>query len=309
MDRFIGFLRAERACSEHTVRAYCRILAELSAELPEGRALATATRLDLRAYLSHAGGAPATVAQRIAAMRAYFRWAMREGLVTEDPTERLARPRVRSSLPRVLEVGEAAALVENVAGGEPAHQRNEAILELAYGSGLRVSELSALNAEDLDLVEGLVHVRRGKGGKDRRVPVGPPALAALQGHLGGRRNGPVFLNPAGTRLGVRSIHTIVHRSGVKNGLAGVHPHAMRHSFATHLLKNGADIRSIQEMLGHASLSTTQRYAAVDLGRLRETWTQSHPLSEGSPLDTDRNTLEFESVPVQRHAGAGWNESR
>lgn len=295
MDRFLAYLRAEKGASEHTERAYGRVLAELSAQLGE-RPLHEATRFDVRAYLARAGGSPATVAQRIAAIRAFFRWAMREQLASEDPTMRLARPRVRSSLPRVLEAAEARDLVENPVLpardsrlGSTDGLRNAAILELAYGAGLRVSELAKVDIRDLDLVAGLVQVREGKGRKDRRVPMGPPAVAAISAYLEARGlvcgqgppPGAVFLNPSGKRLSTRSIHTIVHRSGVSNGLAGVHPHALRHSFATHLLQNGADIRSIQEMLGHASLSTTQRYAAVDLDRLRETWNASHPLGDAT----------------------------
>lgn len=274
MERFLDFMVAERDASEHTVRAYGRILSELATSLGV-RPLHAATRFDLRGYLARAGGSSATMAQRMSAIRAYFRWALREQLVTEDPTERIARPRVKSSLPRVLEQGETQALVENPVGDS---LRNAAILELAYGAGLRVSELAAVNIADVNLEGGLVHVREGKGKKDRRVPLGPPGVAALKAHLGGRRAGAVFLNRAGGRLSTRSLHTIVHRSGVTNGIAGVHPHVLRHSFATHLLQNGADIRSIQELLGHASLSTTQRYAAVDIGQLRATWNASHPLA-------------------------------
>lgn len=281
MQRFLGYLRAERAASPHTVRAYTRVLSEVAAGLGE-RPLTSATRLDLRSYLARAGGSSAAVAQRMAALRAYFRWALREGLVAEDPTTLLARPRVRSPLPRVLEPSEAEAVVEhpipsaNARGDSEA--RNRAILELAYGAGLRVSELAGLDVTDVDCVEGLVHVRMGKGRKDRRVPIGPPGVEAVAAYTAGRATGPLFLNPAGGRLGTRSIYTVVHRSGVQNGIAAVHPHALRHSFATHLLQNGADIRSIQEMLGHASLSTTQRYAAVDLDRLRQTWDAAHPLA-------------------------------
>ncbi len=283
MERFIGFLRAEQGASAHTLRAYGRVLSEI-AERMDGRPLHSATRFDLRGYLARVGGSSATVAQRLAAMRSYFRWAMREGLITEDPTELLARPRVRGSLPRVLEPLETEALVENPIG--EATLRNRAILELAYGAGLRVSELAGLDVADVNCEEGLVQVRMGKGRKDRRVPLGPPGVAAVLALLesqggGAFRKGALFLNPAGGRLGTRSIYTIVHRSGVKNGLSGVHPHALRHSFATHLLQNGADIRSIQEMLGHASLSTTQRYAAVDLDQLRETWDNAHPLARAS----------------------------
>jgi integrase/recombinase XerC len=283
MERFMGFLRAEQGASAHTLRAYGRVLTEIAERLDD-RPLHSATRFDLRGYLARAGGSSATVAQRLAAMRSYFRWAMREGLITEDPTELLARPRVQGSLPRVLEPVETEALVENPIG--TATVRNRAILELAYGAGLRVSELAGLDVADVNCEDGLIQVRMGKGRKDRRVPIGPPGvsavLALLESQGGGAfRKGALFLNPAGGRLGTRSIYTIVHRSGVNNGLSGVHPHALRHSFATHLLQNGADIRSIQEMLGHASLSTTQRYAAVDLDQLRETWDNAHPLARAS----------------------------
>lgn len=281
----MGFLRAEQGASAHTLRAYGRVLTEIAERLDD-RPLHSATRHDLRGYLARAGGSSATVAQRLAAMRAYFRWAMREGLITEDPTELLARPRVRGSLPRVLEPVETEALVENPIG--EATLRNRAILELAYGAGLRVSELAGLDVADVNCEEGLVQVRMGKGRKDRRVPIGPPGVSAVLALLESQGRGAkeivtgaLFLNPAGGRLGTRSIYTIVHRSGVHNGLSGVHPHALRHSFATHLLQNGADIRSIQEMLGHASLSTTQRYAAVDLDQLRETWDNAHPLARAS----------------------------
>ncbi len=283
MRRFVDHLRAERSASEHTIRAYSRVLAEIAQGLraeagADARPLHSATRLDLRAYLARSGGAAATVAQRVSAIRAYFQWALREQLITEDPSERLKRPKVPVSLPRVLEVDEADVLVEHALGEGGAHLRNTAILELAYGAGLRVAELAALDVADVDVTVGLVHVRMGKGRKARRVPFGPPAAAAVRELLDGRASGPLFLNRAGKRLTTRSIYTIVHGSGVQNALADVHPHALRHSFATHLLQAGADIRSIQEMLGHASLSTTQRYAAVNLDQLRATWDAAHPLA-------------------------------
>jgi len=281
VDRFIDYLRAEVSASEHTIRAYSRILGELAAGLGD-RPLHAASRLDLRGYLARSGGSAATVAQRISAMRAYFKWATREQLVTEDPSERLKRPKVPVSLPRVLEVNEASDLVENALGEGVVGLRNTAIVELAYSAGLRVAELAALDVRDISLAQGLVHVRMGKGKKDRRVPMGPPAADAIRAHLGSRTSGPLFLNPHGKRLTTRSIYTVVQRSGVKNGLSGVHPHALRHSFATHLLQDGADIRSIQELLGHASLSTTQRYASVNLDQLRATWDAAHPLGSRPP---------------------------
>ena len=195
MDRFIDYLRAEVGASDHTIRAYARILGELAAGLGD-RPLHEASRLDLRGYLARSGGSAATVAQRISAMRAYFKWATREQLVTEDPSERLTRPKVPVSLPRVLEVNEASNLVENALGEGAVGLRNTAIVELAYSAGLRVAELAGLDVRDISLAQGLVHVRMGKGKKDRRVPMGPPAADAIRAHLGAHRFEDVGSKPA-----------------------------------------------------------------------------------------------------------------
>ena len=287
LDRFADWLRAERGASPHTLRAYLTELRGLEVFIGEQRVAKTLPELsllDLRAWLGRTATEQktSTIARRIASIRSFFRWAQREGLVQQSPAARLGTPRVRRPLPRVLEVGEANTLVEQPIGQGWRGARNAAILEVGYGSGLRVSELSALDIEDLDLEQGLVRVRRGKGGKDRLVPLGGPARIALRRWLGARggQTGPLFLNPQGKRLGTRGLYDVVQRSGVKNGQAGVHPHALRHSFATHLLANGADIRSIQEMMGHASLSTTQRYTQVDIEQLREIYRKSHPHGRG-----------------------------
>lgn len=287
LQRFADWLRAERGASPHTLRAYLTELGGLEAHLHAQRTSKTlieASLLDVRAWLGRTATEQksATIARRIASIRSFFRWALREGLVQQSPVIRLGTPRVKRPLPRVLEVEEASTLVEQPIGQGWREARNAAILEVGYGSGLRVSELSALNTDDIDLVEGIVRVRRGKGGKGRLVPMGGPARQALQRWLGARgpEEGALFLNPQGNRLGTRGMYDVVHRSGVKNAQAGVHPHALRHSFATHLLANGADIRSIQEMLGHASLSTTQRYTQVDLEHLREVYRKSHPHGRG-----------------------------
>ena len=281
--RFADWLRAERGASPHTLRAYLTELRGLEQHLAP-RGLQQASLMDLRAWLARAATdqAPSTVARRIASLRTFYRWALREGIISQSPAERLATPRVKRPLPRVLEIDEASTLVEDPAGSAWRLARNAALLELSYGAGLRVSEVSALNLGDLDLVEGLVRVRRGKGGKERHVPVGEPAVRAVQAWLKerGTAEGPLFLNRLGSRLGTRGIYDIVRQSGVHNGLAGVHPHALRHSFATHLLANGADIRSIQEMMGHESLSTTQRYTQVNLEQLREVLKKAHPHGRG-----------------------------
>lgn len=198
---------------------------------------------------------------------------MREGLVERSPAERLSPPKVSRPLPRVLEVDEASLVVE-----APDRLRDQAVLEVAYGAGLRVSEVQKLDVDDVDLAAGLLRVRAGKGKKDRVAPLGRPGCEAVRALIASlpEATGAVFRNVRGTRISVRALYDIVRSAGARAGVAGVHPHALRHSFATHLLSGGADIRSIQEMLGHASLSTTQRYTQVDLDLLRRVYTDAHP---------------------------------
>ncbi len=283
LPAFLSFLRAERAASPHTLRAYARELHRL-AERIAPRPLEQATIADLRALLAAGPDAPASLQQRIGALRSLYRWMLREGRVSVNPAERLASPRVRRTLPRVFEVDEANALVDEPPGEGWRAVRNAALLEIAYGSGLRVSELAALDVPDLDLEGGLVRVRAGKGRKARLVPFGPSVGTAVQTLLreGGIAEGALFRNVQGRRLTVRGIYDIVRSAGVKHGIPAAHPHAVRHSFATHLLANGADIRSIQEMLGHASLSTTQRYTQVELDQLRQAHRSAHPRSRAKP---------------------------
>jgi integrase/recombinase XerC len=229
----------------------------------------------LRAWLAGLGGATSSLQRRIAAARTFYGWLQREGRVTESPAERLRTPRVKKPLPRVVQVEEAGPLVEEAVGDGLRALRNRALLEVAYGAGLRVSELAGLDVEDLDLVAGLVRVRGGKGGKDRVAPMGPPAVEALRALLEGKGRGPVFTNARGGRLTTRAMYDVVRRAGLAQGLE-VHPHMLRHSFATHLLAGGADVRAIQEMLGHASLATTQRYVQVDPEQLGRVHRAAHP---------------------------------
>lgn len=281
IERFSDWLRAERGASPHTLRAYRTELLGFQDFLAP-RSLKEATLLDLRAWLGRTSTdqVPATIARRIASLRTFYRWALREGLVQQSPAERLQTPKVQRPLPRVLEVAEASTLVEAPIGSGWRERRNAALLEIGYSSGLRVSEIAALDVGDVKVDEGMVRVRSGKGRKERWVPMGEEAQKALQAWMveRGSQEGALFLNPQGKRLGTRGIYDVVRNSGVKNGLAGVHPHALRHSFATHLMANGADIRSIQEMMGHESLSTTQRYTSVDLDHLREVYRKAHPHS-------------------------------
>jgi len=269
---YLDHLRAERGASPHTLRAYEAELRGV-AGLVAPRPILAATTNDLRVWLTRGARAPSSLARRISSLKSFWRWAMREGLVARSPAERLRAPRVKPPLPRVLQVDEASRVVE-----APELARDRALFEVGYGSGLRVSELVALDVDDVDLAERVVRVRRGKGGKDRVVPLGAEAAAAVATWLTvrGAEPGALFLNRKGGRLTSRSAYTVVHATAEAAGLPDVHPHALRHSFATHLLSAGADIRAIQEMLGHASLSTTQRYTQLDLDILQRAYRAAHP---------------------------------
>lgn len=274
---YLDHLRAERGASPHTLRAYEAELSSLQAQLSP-RGIFEATTADLRGWLARADLAPSSLARRISCVKGFWRWAQREGRAAHSPAERLRPPRVKPPLPRVLQVDEAARAVE-----APALARDRALFEVAYGAGLRVSELVSLDVGDLQLEAGLVTVRRGKGGKGRVVPLGEGAVSALRAHLlaSGQGEGPVFQNLRGGRLSSRSAWSIVNEEALRAGLPDVHPHALRHSFATHLLSAGADIRSIQEMLGHSSLGTTQRYTQVDLDALQLAYRSAHPRARPS----------------------------
>lgn len=276
-DRFLDHLRVERGASEHTRRAYHRTLTDLLSHLQgAGRGYLDARRVDLRGYLFVAGRgrAPATLARHMAAIRTFYRWLLREGVIERSEAEDLQPPKVGERLPNLISVTKGKELLDE--GGLAV--RDQAIVELLYGAGLRVGELEALDRADVDLEEGIVRVRRGKGGKERRVPVGPPAREAVRAWLERRtdEDPALFLNARGQRLRQRSIRRIVEAAGQRVGVVGLHPHALRHAFATHLLDAGADLRGIQELLGHASLSTTQRYTHVSMQSLLETYRRAHP---------------------------------
>jgi site-specific recombinase XerD len=236
-------------------------------------------RLHLRRYLASLGTrhlARATVARKAAALRCYFAWALREGLVAADPARTLRAPSGKGRLPRVLSSGEIGTLLDG-AGTSTIDQRDRAVLELLYAAGLRVSELCGLDRRGVDLAGRTVTVL-GKGGKERRVPIHDRAAAALGEWLrSGRPTMPgpreaVFVNRRGSRLGPRDVRRILDRLAA----APTHPHALRHTFATHLLDGGADLRVVQELLGHASLATTQIYTHVSKERLRAVYEGTHP---------------------------------
>jgi len=283
LRRWLDVLRAERAFSSHSLRAYEGDLGLLVGFLENrGRTLRAARTADLRGWLATgvredgASWSAATLARRVAAVRTFYRWMVREGRLEASPAERLSTPKVPRKIPRFLDVPEAAATVENPRQEGALRLRNRALLELLYGAGLRVSEAVGLNLDDLDLDQRTVRVL-GKGGKQRVVPFGPPAAEAIAAWLDeGPQSGALFRNRDGGRLSARSAWQIVRDAGVVNDLPGVHPHMLRHSCATHMLGGGADLRGIQEQLGHASLSTTQRYTHVDAAHLLDVYRAAHP---------------------------------
>ena len=293
IDGFTDHLALERHLSPATVEAYRRDVSQLAAFLRRARRdLPGAGIDDLRRFLAQLtslGYARASIARRVGAIHTFYRWAVSSGVVAEDPAALLGRPKVISRLPVVLRVAEAAALVEAPDAGGDASEvesavvlRDRAILELMYGSGLRVSEVAGVTVDRVDLDRGRVTVV-GKGDKEREVPLGDPARQAVvawltvRSVLAPRGGDELFMNRRGRPIGPRDIRRLVGRYG-RAALSGrrVTPHTLRHSFATHLLEGGADIRAVQEMLGHASVATTQRYTHVSRSRLFEAYEQSHP---------------------------------
>lgn len=283
LRRWLDAMRAERGFSSHSLRAYEGDLGALVGFLEiRGRTLRQATLRDLRAWLAggrRADGNPwsaATLSRRVAALRSFYSWLVREGVLEASPAERLSSPKVPRKVPSFLDVPEAASVVEEPAQEGALGLRNRALLELLYGAGLRVGEAVGLDVTDLDLAERMVRVR-GKGNKERVVPFGPPAASALAAWMAtGVRQGALFRNRDGGRLSARAAWQIVRDAGAKNGVPGLHPHVLRHTCATHLLSGGADLRAIQEQLGHASLSTTQRYTHVDAAHLLQVYRSAHP---------------------------------
>jgi integrase/recombinase XerD len=283
LDSFLALLATTR--SPRTVDAYRRDLADLTKRA--GKPLVDASTEDLErclAELRAEGRSPATIARRTAAARAYFRHLVLLGQREENPAAAVPLPRKRRKLPRTLSPSEAERLIEAAAGTTPRSLRDRALVELLYGAGLRVSELVGLGKTDADLDQRLVRAT-GKGSKERIVPLGRPAAEALRRYLArgrpylDRRHRPeLFLNAKGGGLTRGGVFLILRRLAEKAGLepARVHPHLLRHSFATHLLEGGADLRSVQEMLGHADLSTTELYTHVSDRRRRELYFQAHP---------------------------------
>jgi integrase/recombinase XerC len=298
IEAFVSHLRHERHLSDHTVTAYCRDLTRLATFLTRGdSSLAAARYPQLRRFLAqqHAlGYARASIARRVGAIRTFYRWALATGATDGDPAALLGTPRVVNRLPTVLRPREAAALAEAPGPAaatlrelDPLERavslRDRAVLELLYGSGLRVGEVTGLMCEHVDLDRGRVLVR-GKGDKEREVPMSDHAVDSLDAYLSagrptmaGEDRRALFFNRKGKPFSGRDIRAMVEQYA-RRLLPGrrVTPHTLRHSFATHLLEGGADIRAVQELLGHASVATTQRYTHVSRTRLFQAYEQSHP---------------------------------
>jgi integrase/recombinase XerC len=292
---FLSHLRHVRRLSPHTERAYEGDIATLRAFLVEKnpRALTDLTRIDLytlRAFLAarHQKDATTSTLRRLSAIRGFLRWARISGLITASPADLLDAPKRPKSLPRAVSVDEAVALCNqpgrDTADDDAIAVRDTAVIELLYGAGLRISELCALDLLDVDIPERSVRVL-GKGKKERVVPFHDACALALQRWLddgrarlaGPKSQAAFFLGARGGRVIDSELRRRLARHGIAAGARSrVHPHKLRHSFATHLLEGGADLRGIQELLGHASLSTTQRYTHVDVARLTSVYDRAHP---------------------------------
>ncbi|MCX2733752.1 tyrosine recombinase XerC [Saccharopolyspora sp. NFXS83] len=294
VDRFQRHVSAERGLSEHTVRAYLGDVVSLLADVANsGPGLDQVTLPALRSWLAgqHAQGiSRATLARRAASVRTFTAWAHRTGLLAVDPGPRLTAPSKHRALPSVLRADQAdSAMTASAAGaeqGDPVALRDHALLELLYATGIRVAELCGLDLDDIDHERRLLRVL-GKGKRERAVPFGVPADAALERWLSAGRpelrtggSGPaVFLGARGGRLDQRMARRVVHDAvQAVPGAADLGPHGLRHSAATHLLEGGADLRSVQELLGHATLATTQLYTHVTVDRLKAIHDRTHPRS-------------------------------
>ena len=295
IDRFSTYLQHERSVSPHTYKNYLVDLQQFHEFLKDKypkvandgqRRIPDVDASLIREYVSrmYDTWSPSSMARKLASLRTFFNYCMRLGLIESNPAKEVATPKIPKRVPKFLTVDEVFALLEAAAGEDVLGSRDRAILELLYASGLRVSELVGLNLEDVDLKSQTVRVL-GKGRKERIVPMGEKACGALEGYLEKRHSllgkhtneRGFFLNRHGGRLTARSIERLLNKYIRRSGLQKtVTPHVLRHTFATHLLGAGADMRGIQELLGHSSLSTTQKYTHVGIDKLMKAYDEAHP---------------------------------
>lgn len=287
---YIAYLSIERGSSPLTVSAYERDLKRYAAFL-EAQGIASLERIDRDAVLAYeaelvaSGLAPSTIERRVSAIKGFHRFLVRENIAAKNPTDSLRLPKVPETLPDVLSVEQVERMLSQPFDDSATGLRDRAILEVLYGCGLRVSELTGVDLGSLLLDEGFVRVV-GKGSKERIAPIAGAAETALRAYLDRGRaelakpyakpTSAVFLNARGGRLTRQSAHAIVARAGLSIGVENLHPHTLRHSFATHLLGGGADLRVIQEILGHSDISTTQIYTHVDRAHIHDEYISAHP---------------------------------
>lgn len=299
LKAFLKFLALNRSVSKHTVRAYGSDLSQFVDHMAAGARVRAAdllpTAIDrpsIRSFLATLtakGQSRATAARKLAAVRTFLRYLHREGLIASDPGGLIRTPKREVRMPAHLSEDEMSRLLDAPDASAILGRRDRAVLELFYASGLRLSELAGLDLDDLNLSRRMARVL-GKGGKQRLVPFNATAASALRAYLKDRellmadrrgKDDPLFVNYRGGRLTVRSIDRLVRRYAAASASAGISPHALRHSFATHLLQRGADLRAIQELLGHARLGTTQRYTHVNAAQLLDVYRKSHPRARSS----------------------------
>ena len=290
MTDYLDYLRIERGSSSKTVEAYARDLEKFAAFLAERKAgrLVDATREDVLAFQASRvedGAAPSSIKRGLSVLKGFYRFAVKEGYAKVNPTATMPLPKVPQALPDVLSIDEVNRLLDRALPTAPEGLRERAVLEVLYGCGLRASELVGLDLGNVALDEGFLVVR-GKGDKERVSPISGTASDALAAWLQDGRPAfalkakrpcaAVFLNARGGRLSRQTIFTMVRDAGLSIGIEDLHPHTLRHSFATHLLEGGADLRVIQEILGHADISTTQIYTHVDRSHIRAEYLSAHP---------------------------------
>ena len=284
IEKFLRHLEIERGMSGHTLRAYRKDLEEFAAYAPKDAD--DIEMIDVRGFVAQQiknGLTKTTAGRRLSSVRSFLTYLTREGYLKANPAKLVTTPKAERHLPKFLSVDDVFALIERPDTIGFLHVRDKAILELLYSSGLRVSEVCGLTAEDINTREGLVKVK-GKGRKERIVPLGSKAAEAIRGYMTEKillkkKSKTLFLNKSGTPLSERSIRRIVVKYSRLIGVSGqIGPHTIRHTFASHLLQAGADLRVIQELLGHASLSTTQKYTHLDITHLMDIYDSAHPLS-------------------------------
>ena len=283
IDKFINYLKVEKNAAANTIKNYKVDLDSFSLFLA-GKDVAGVDHLALRRFLAEMRAksyAKRTIARKLASLRSFFKFLYREGYIKSNPVTAISSPRLDKKLPKFLDVGKVTQLILKPDTGTSAGLRDRAILETLYSTGIRVSELVGLDSDDIDFISGVIKVL-GKGSKERMAPIGDEALAAIRRYNSDKDNkeknkDAVFLNSRGGRLTDRSVRRIldkyIHACAIEEKIS---PHSLRHSFATHLLDRGADLRSVQELLGHMNLSTTQIYTHVTMDRLKSVYDKAHP---------------------------------